>query len=62
MVFSYKKDFESCLLIIIIRTGYMANLYRPKTIALAKMAALPRYKHPADLAGEFRKPTSVQLG
>jgi hypothetical protein len=40
---------------------YMANLYRPRTIALAKMAALPRYRHPADLANEFKKPVSTQM-
>jgi hypothetical protein len=39
----------------------MANLYRPRTIALAKMAALPKYRHPADLANEYQRPVSQQL-
>ncbi|MBS1889692.1 MAG: hypothetical protein JST59_00235 [Actinobacteria bacterium] len=39
----------------------MANLYKPRTIALAKMAALPRYRHPADLANEYQRPVSQQL-
>jgi|JI6StandDraft_1071083.scaffolds.fasta_scaffold01350_8 hypothetical protein len=39
----------------------MTNLYRPRTIALAKMAALPRYRHPADLANEYHRPVSLQL-
>jgi hypothetical protein len=38
----------------------MASLYRPKTLALAKLASLPKYRHPSDFVNEFKKPISIQ--
>ena len=38
----------------------MASLFKPKTIAIAKMAKLPQYQHPALLSQEFKKPINLQ--
>lgn len=38
----------------------MKSLYRTKASSLAKVAALPRHRHPADLINAFQHPFDLQ--
>ena len=38
----------------------MSNLFKPKTLAMAKLAKLPVYQHPSLFAQEPQKPMEIQ--
>ena len=48
------------LILIIIYTMSLSNIFKTKASSLAKVAALPVYRHPADLLNEHSQPYHIQ--